>query len=337
MIESCETREDVIKIVKEGHEMMNKLERGKPIVAAINGQCLGGGLEVALACTYRIASTGPKTTMGLPEVMLGLLPGAGGTQRFPKLVGVQKALGFITTGKNIKPQQAKRMGLVDQLADPNALEVAALQAARGLANKSLKIKRKKRNWMEFALEGNPLGRNVLFKKANEMMMKASGGHYPAPKKILELVEKGCNSNFTSYEDEMNGFADLVMTPESKALRSIYFGTTALKKNPHGEPKKKANTIGVLGAGLMGAGIAEVSVTKNMRVLLKDLNQYVMLSSKRERTHRSLSLSLSLTYTPTHILVYLDSFNSFNTQKRTLQGRKTNRRKSCEKSQEKENA
>ena len=86
MIEGCETREDVMKIVREGHEMMNKLERGKPIVAAINGQCLGGGLEVALACTYRIASTGPKTTMGLPEVMLGLLPGAGGTYYFSYLL-----------------------------------------------------------------------------------------------------------------------------------------------------------------------------------------------------------------------------------------------------------
>ena len=86
MIEGCETREDVMKIVREGHEMMNKLERGKPIVAAINGQCLGGGLEVALACTYRIASTGPKTTMGLPEVMLGLLPGAGGTYCFSYLL-----------------------------------------------------------------------------------------------------------------------------------------------------------------------------------------------------------------------------------------------------------
>jgi len=269
MIESCKSEAEVTKIVKEGHAMMNKMEGGKPIVAAINGQCLGGGLEVALACKYRIASTGSKTVLGLPEVMLGLLPGAGGTQRFPKLVGIQKALPIMLTGKNVRPAQAKRMGLVDAVADPHALEAAAIQAARGLLDGSLKVKQKKQSWMVWALEGNPIGRKVLFDQATKMMMKASGGHYPAPKKILEVVKAGAASGFKSYDKEMEAFAQLTMSPESSALRSIYFASTALKKNQYGKPEKPVKTMGVLGAGLMGAGITEVSVTKGIKVLLKD--------------------------------------------------------------------
>lgn len=271
MIESCKNEAEVTAIVKEGHAMMNQLESGKPIVAAINGQCLGGGLEVALACKYRIASSGAKTVLALPEVMLGLLPGAGGTQRLPKLIGVQKALPLMLTGKNVRPAQAKRMGLVDQVADPHALEDAAIQAARGLVDGSLKIKRKKQSWMDWAVEGTPMGRKVLFKKATEMMMKASGGHYPAPKKILEVVQAGCGTGFKSFDKEMEAFASLTMSPESSSLRSIFFATTDLKKNQFGKPERRVETMGVLGAGLMGAGISEVSVTKGMKVLLKDFN------------------------------------------------------------------
>jgi enoyl-CoA hydratase/carnithine racemase len=119
---------EVEAVVTRGHKIFDSLANcSKPVVAAIDGVCLGGGLEVALACHYRIASTSPKTTLALPEIQLGLLPGGGGTQRLPKVVGLVEALTMATTGGNVKPQKAKKTGLVDQLADPYALEAAAIQ------------------------------------------------------------------------------------------------------------------------------------------------------------------------------------------------------------------
>jgi enoyl-CoA hydratase/long-chain 3-hydroxyacyl-CoA dehydrogenase len=271
MLNAMKTEAEVVEMCRGGHAIMDKLEKGKPTVAAIDGSCLGGGLEVALACTYRIASTSKKTKLGVPESQLGLLPGGGGTQRLPKLVGIQESLTMMTTGANRVPKVALKKGLVDGTADPFALEKAAIEAARGLAAGSVKPKRKKKALPNRVLEDTPFGRKILFQKAREMMVKKSGGHYPALFEIMDLVEKGAASGFREFDAEAEAFARLCMSPEAASLMSIFFGMTALKKNRYGSPKVKAGTVGILGAGLMGAGIAEVSVTKGMRVLLKDMN------------------------------------------------------------------
>lgn len=153
MLEKCKTAADATKISHEGQILFDRLEKSKkPVVAAINGVCLGGGLELALACHYRIATKDKKTTLGLPEVMLGLLPGAGGTQRLPKLTSVPTALDLELTGKSVKADKAKKLGIVDLLVTPlgpglksaeentlEYLEHTAICAAKDLASGKLKV------------------------------------------------------------------------------------------------------------------------------------------------------------------------------------------------------
>ncbi len=156
MIEACKTREEIYELSRSGQKIFFDLERSKkPVVSAIMGSCLGGGLEVALATHYRIAVNDNKTVLALPEVMLGLLPGSGGTQRLPKLVGVTGALDMALTGKNIKAKKAKSMGLVDVLVEPigpgiaspevrtlQYLEEVAVQITRDLAKTGIPSKKK---------------------------------------------------------------------------------------------------------------------------------------------------------------------------------------------------
>ena len=271
---ACTSAADAEALSKAGQEGLQKIENcKKPIVAAINGSCLGGGLELAMACHYRVASTSSKCQLGLPEVKLGLLPGAGGTQRLQKLVGIQEALKLTTLGSSLKADRAKRSGLVDVVADPNQLDHAAALCALKLADKKLKPSTgKKKNVLGRALEDNPLGRKVLFHKAREAAAKASGGNYPAIPFIIDCIETGANDGMTKgLEVERSNFGKLTQTTESEALIGLFHGTVALKKNPYGKPKNRAKTVGVLGAGLMGAGIAQVSASKGHKVLLKDIN------------------------------------------------------------------
>ncbi|TMW63874.1 hypothetical protein Poli38472_014784 [Pythium oligandrum] len=269
-LRAAQSEAEIKHLSSHGQKFLNRIASSKkPFVAAIDGSCLGGGLEVALACHYRIASQSKKTKLGLPEVQLGLLPGAGGTQRLPKTVGLQASLDMMLTGKNIQPDRAKKMGLVDQVADPFALEGAAIAAAEQLASGSLKPKKKSKSLVNRILEDTPL-RSIVLNKAGEMVEKKTGGHYPAPKLILEAVQAGLDGGLTKgLEVESSNFAKLGMTNEAKALMSIFFGSTALKKNRYGKPDQPVKTMAVLGAGLMGAGIAQVSAAKDIRVLLKD--------------------------------------------------------------------
>jgi len=267
------TKEKVAEAAGAGQAVMDRIsgmQGKKPWVAAIDGPCLGGGLELALTCAHRVATTSSKTGLGLPEVMLGLLPGFGGTQRLPKLVGMAAALDMMLTGKTIKAARAKKMGLVDLAVDPYALERTAVAVALEAADGKRKPFKRKRSWMDWALEKTPPGRNLMFGQAAKTVAKQAKGKYPAPPAILECARTGLEGGHAAgSKAERDNFGTLALTAESAALRGLFFGSTACKKNPFGEPKLKVETLAVLGAGLMGAGIAEVSAAKQMRVLLKD--------------------------------------------------------------------
>jgi len=170
-IQSKENKEDIIPFIESATNFfVHRMKSGRdlPLVCAIHGPALGGGLEWALWCDYRICTDSPKTKLGLPEVKLGLLPGLGGTQNLHKLVGLQKAMDMMLTGKDIRPDRAKKMGLVDLVVAPQSLEKVAIDIAKGLANKTIKKsvgKSNKKSLMDKVVEGTPFGRNMMWKKS----------------------------------------------------------------------------------------------------------------------------------------------------------------------------
>ncbi len=272
------TAADASKASAFGHAMMQRIEKGRvPVVAAINGACLGGGLEFALACAYRVAGDSPKTVLALPEVQLGLIPGAGGTQRLPKRVGLQAALDMILTGKNVRAKKALQTGLVDELVHPSILRAIAIERAKELAAGSLARQRDNRRHgaKELLLDDNPIGRAVVFRQAREMTAKKSKGHYPALFAALEAVAAGYSSSSeeAGFAEEARLFGEMAMTPVCRELMFLFYATTALKKDsgvagtaPAPLPVPR---IGVLGTGFMGAGIAAVSAMQEIPVRFKD--------------------------------------------------------------------
>lgn len=260
------------KFSREGKQLLNRMAGlSKPIIAAIHGPALGGGLEVALACHYRICTDDPKTVLALPEVRLGLLPGAGGTQRLPRLIGIQRSLDMMLTGKNVYPRQAKRMGLVDQTIHKYGLQEAARLAARKLIGQPIRRK-DRRSLPEKFLEATAAGRKLIYKKAREMVQKQTQGNYPAPFKIIQCVETGMEKGFQAGEEiETQLFDELVRSPEAKNLIRLFFNMNSRKKNPLKEHAREVKKIGILGAGLMGSGIAQVSAADDLNVLIKDIN------------------------------------------------------------------
>lgn len=272
MLKNKDAPEGIEELSRTGNELLLQLENfDKPVAAAIHGACIGGGNEVAMACHYRVASDHSKTVFGQPEVKLGLLPGGGGTQRLPRLIGLQKSLTYMLTGKNIYPRQAYKMGLVDELVHKDAILTAAKKAIRKI-NAGAFSRKDKRSLTERFLEGNPLGRKIIFSQARKRAKSNTKGNYPAPFKIIDCVEEGYKSGFKAgLEKESVGFGELAATIESKNLVNLFFGMQGAKKNPHSERAREINKIGVLGAGLMGSGIADVSANNDLRVLLKDQN------------------------------------------------------------------
>ena len=242
-----------------------------------------------MACHYRIAVDGLKTSMGLPEVMLGVLPGGGGTQRLPALTGLLNTLDMALTGKTVNAKKAKKLGLVDSVVDPlgpgfaspdvtthKYLENIALNTAKQLGDGAMKLpNRAPKNFTEKATKA-ALGvgqvKDYVFNQAKGKVMKQTNGLYPAPLKILEVLRAGADGGpEAGYKAEREKFGELVATTESKGLISLFHGQTECKKNKFGKPANPSKTLGILGAGLMGAGIAQVSVDKGYTTVLKDMN------------------------------------------------------------------
>ncbi|HEX9021935.1 MAG TPA: 3-hydroxyacyl-CoA dehydrogenase NAD-binding domain-containing protein [Nitrospirota bacterium] len=261
------------RLALKGQAVFAKLESLPfPTVAAIHGPCMGGGLELALSCSYRVVSNDQKTALALPEVKLGIIPGFGGTQRLPRLVGLTNALDMILTGKSVYAKKARKIGLADEMTFKEIL----LSRAKAMALKAIgkprpEEVRAKRPLIIRLLEGNPLTRPLIFRAADQNVLRETRGSYPAPLAALDSVRYGLShGREAGYKHEASLLGRLAPTDVSKNLISVFYLSEAIKRDPHPSPVKIVSA-GVLGAGVMGGGIAQLFAEKGLTVRLKDIN------------------------------------------------------------------
>jgi 3-hydroxyacyl-CoA dehydrogenase/enoyl-CoA hydratase/3-hydroxybutyryl-CoA epimerase len=291
--------DEVRAVIGQGHALLARLETARtPVVAAVHGACMGGGLELALACRGIVASDHPDTRFALPEVRLGLLPGLGGTQRLPRRVGLPDALDMALTGRSVYARRARRMGLVDAAVPREALLDAALRAAAGLAAGTWRRPPVRRRPAQ-RLQQTALARPLVWRGAERSVARAAGGHYPAPERILRAVRSGVEHGAAAgFEAEARAFAELLFTPEARALIHLFFAQSAARKNPFRElaEPRTVERMAVIGAGLMGSGIAQVSAERGMRVLLKD-RELALAAKGKGSIYRGLSRRVGKGITP----------------------------------------
>ena len=287
--EKARDRDKAVKMLFDGAGRMTWLFRkletsGKPWVSAINGTCMGGAFELSLACHGRVAADGDKVKMALPEVKVGIFPGAGGTQRVPRLANTQEALQMLTSGQSLSPQKAKAMGLINEIAAPDKL----VETAKAMIRNGLKPVAP---WDEkgFKLPGGPVysaaGAN-LWPPAIAILRRETYGNYPAAAAILKCVYEGLLVPFeTGLRIEQRYFTEIMQTTEAAMMiRSLFVSLQELNKGarrPAGVPDTKFKKIGVLGAGFMGAGIAYETARAGIPVVLVDRD---MPSAEKGKAH-----------------------------------------------------
>lgn len=270
LIASLTTEAEAADKAEQGQNIYNKIEDLTiPTVVCVDGICLGGGLELALSCNTILASNSNKTSLGLPEVKLGILPGFGGTYRLPRKIGLPNALDMILTGKTLRADKAKRLGLVREVyPKENLLKQALLFLKKPEERHSLKESIK-----DFATE-NFVTRKIIFQKVRESVLKKTNGFYQAPLKILDVMDSGMMKGRSSYlASEAQAFGELATGEQSKNLQHIFFMSEAQKKyqGPKSKlPLKEIKRGAALGAGTMGGGIAWLMAEANMSPIMKDL-------------------------------------------------------------------
>ncbi|MGA9819381.1 MAG: 3-hydroxyacyl-CoA dehydrogenase NAD-binding domain-containing protein [Pseudolabrys sp.] len=263
---------------------------GKPWVCALNGTAMGGGFEFALACHYRVATDNPRTRLGLPEIKVGLFPGAGGTQRVARMLPPADALQFLLKGEQLKVDRAKAMKLIDAVVPQGDL----IKAAKDWIKAGGKAKAP---WDTegFRLPGGPVYSKagmMTFPAANAIYRRETYDNYPAARAILQVVYEGLQVPFdTALRIESRWFAKILRSPEAAAMiRSLFVSMQELNKGarrPANEPPTSLKKIGVVGAGFMGAGIAQVSAAAGLQVVMIDRDQETAEKGKAA-LHKALS-------------------------------------------------
>lgn len=258
--------------------MFRSIEKsGKPFVAAINGTALGGGFEICLACHHRIAADNPKAKIGLPEVKVGLLPGGGGTQRLPRLIGIQSALPLLLEGKHLSPAQALKVGAIHEVSPvAELLEDAKHWILTSKPEDAIQPWDKKGFRIPGGAPMSPTGM-MTFTAGNAMLREKTQGNYPAALNIMSCVYEGCCVDIDNgLKIETRYFVKTCNSPEAKnMIRSLFFGignANKLASRPKDVPTQKYTKVGVLGAGMMGAGIAYATAMAGIDVVLIDQDQ-----------------------------------------------------------------
>jgi 3-hydroxyacyl-CoA dehydrogenase/enoyl-CoA hydratase/3-hydroxybutyryl-CoA epimerase len=267
------TPEDARELSRRGQAAFQRVaDLSLPTVAAIHGACVGGGLEFALACSFRVASDADETRLGFPEIQLGIIPAWGGTQRVARLLSLENALTLVLTGTRVPAGRAERMGLVDRTVPRARLEEAAATVARAAARGERGVAHDQGGLSGWLLKKNPVGRKVVLNQARRRVRDQSGDHYPAPYLAIEAIEVGLSQGMSAgLAFETEAVADLTTTPTARNLMRIYRLREGARRAPGRGVARPVRSLGLLGAGVMGGGIAEVAAFSGIRVRLKDVD------------------------------------------------------------------
>ena len=259
-----------------GQDLMNDIENLPfPSIAVIDGACLGGGLELALACTYRIAGEEAHVKLSLPECRLGIIPGFGGTQRLPKIVGLICAMDMILSSKTLTPKKAKKYGLVEDVVPSAILEDVAISI---LKEKPSKNRSRHVSHLHSWMEKIPKARALAFKKAHDRTVVKTQGFYPAPLAALEVLEQTFEiEGAEGYEIESRKVGELIASPVAKSLIYLFRATEEIRKEIPKADAKAIQKVGVIGAGVMGSGIAQLVSRNGSTVRLKDVSTKALSS------------------------------------------------------------
>lgn len=282
ILSTMKTEQEAAEFSRRGNALLLKLAGSqKPVVAAVHGAALGGGFEVVLACHYIIASDDPATVLGLPEVMLGLLPAAGGTQRMLRRTGLLAALPLILAGQRLRARRAYKLGLVDALTTPGGIAETAVRAARMMADGKLR-RRVRKLPLPARIASLPGARSIVLRQALKQVMKETRGKYPAPLAALDCIATGLGRGLRAgLERESHHFGKLVVSPQSRALVGLFHATNELKKRGEDAPAPRdVRRLAVLGGGLMGSGIASVSLGI-CPVVLRDISEKSLSRTARD--------------------------------------------------------
>ena len=269
--------DELVPWIKAGSDVFDSFEDlNMPTIAVINGFALGGGCEMSLACDYRIADT--SCSIGLPEVKLGLMPGFGGTVRLPRLIGVDNAVEWMSTGKAHKPEQALAVGVLDAVVAPENLREAAIAMLQQAIDGKLDWRAKRQPKLE-ALKLSPTESVMTFTTCKGMIAAKAGKHYPAPMATVNVIEAAAGLDRTgAMAMENQGFAKLAKTDAATAQIGLFMADQVVKGKAKKAGKlatKAVERAAVLGAGIMGGGIAYQSAYKGTPIVMKDINNQAL--------------------------------------------------------------